>query len=107
ALDDDAELEEAALRNALRELFERDLGRRGDERLRHLALAAVGDLLRLLWVFDGMHRIARAGHFGEAEDLDRRRRPSLVHLLAVLVRHRADLAEAGTREDEVADAERS
>ena len=37
-----------------------------------LRLAALGDLLGLLRVLDGVERIARAGDVGEAEDLDRR-----------------------------------
>ncbi len=107
ALDDDAQLLLAALGDALRELLERDLRRRRDEALGHLALAALGDLLRLLRVLHGVHAVARVGDLVEAEDLHRRRRAGLVDLLAVLVRHRADLAEPGAGEDEVADPQRA
>ena len=72
-----------------------------------LPLAALGDLLRLLRVLDRVHRSPASGTSREAEDLDRRRGARLLELLAVLVRHRADLAEAGTGEDEVADAQRA
>ena len=52
-------------------------------------------------------RTCRLPAIREAEDLDRRRGARFVDLLAVLVRHRADLAEARTGEHEVADAERT
>src|ERR1019366_6274940 len=97
ALDDDAQLLLAALGVPLREFFERHLGCGRDKALRHLALAALRDLLGLLRVLDCVHAVARVGHLVEAEDLDRRRGPSLLKLLAVLVRHRTDLAETGPR----------
>ena len=103
-LHDDAKLLLIGGLHPLDEARERDARVVADERLVALHLAAVGDLLGLLRVLDGVQRIAGAGDIGEAEDLDRRGRRRLVHLLAVLVRHRADLAEAGACEDEVADA---
>ena len=106
-LHDDAQLLLIAGLEPLHEALERDALVGALLALVLLGLAALGDLEGLLRVLDRVERVARGGHVGEAEDLDRGRRAGLVDLLAVLVRHRADLAEARTREDEVTNLERA
>src|SRR6266850_306158 len=63
--------------------------------------------LRGLFVGDGAEHIARLGHVGQAEDLDRSRGLRPADVLALVVRHGAHAAEGDARDDEVAALERA
>ena len=78
----------------------------GDMRLiAPLALPVLGDLARPLLAVDHGQQVAGLRHAIQAQDLDRRRRPGLVHRLPAIVEQRARPAPLGTGDDEVADLE--
>ena len=87
-VDHEAQLLDLARRDLLVQVLERDPGRA--LALQPVALAAHGgDLARLALVGDDQHGVARLRDAGEAEDLDRIRRPRARDLLAAVVEHRA------------------
>ena len=106
-LDDDAQLLLIGLGHALDEVLERDLGARGDQVLVTLALR----LSAISWAFFGSLTACSGSPASGTSERPRISTgvdgPASCDLLAVLVRHRADLAEAGAGEDEVADVQRA
>ena len=67
------------------------------------ACAIGGDLAGARLVLDHLQRIARRRHAGQAEHLDRHRRAGFLHLPALVVDQRADLAALGADDEDVAD----
>jgi hypothetical protein len=59
------------------------------------------------FVRDDHQRVAGARNVGQPHDLDRNRGPGLLHLLALVVDERADLAVRAAHDDDVADAQRA
>src|SRR5688572_1317827 len=107
ALEHQVELAHRALRHLLVQLLERDPSRLAVVLFARHQLAAAGHLARLALV--GVDGEAVAGLRGArpADDLDRRRRPGLLHRLAALVRHGAHLAALHAGDERVAHAERA
>src|SRR5690606_22503919 len=108
ALDDEEQLFALALLQGLLPVVEGDpaagLGLLGEPLA---GLALLRDLARHPVVLDHQEAVARAGHVGETQHLDRTGRLGFLDPVAVLVKHRADPAVGVTADDRVADARRA
>ncbi len=94
-------------RSAAREhIFEADR-RGGGALLVEHALAVGRDLARPLLILDNRKRIASGRNRGQPEYFDRDRRAGFLHLSAVIVDHRPDLARGGACDEYVADPKRA
>ena len=105
ALDDERELDRLVVlgREHVLEADRRAGGALGVEQ----ALAIGRDLTRTRVVLDHREGIARRRHAGQAEHLDRDRGSGFLHLTALVVDHRADLAARRADDEDVADLERA
>ena len=87
-------------------VLEADRRRGGPLPVEH-ALAIARDFAGARFVLDDRERIAGRRHRRQAEHLDRNRRPGFLHLAAVVVDQRANLAARRARDEHVADAKRA
>ena len=81
--------------------------RRGRALLVEHALAIIGDFAGARLVLDDRERIAGRRNRRQAEHFDREGRTGFLHLPALVVDHRADLAARCARDEHVADAKRA
>ena len=70
-------------------------------------LSGLYDFARLAFIVYGIEHIAALRHLGQAENLNRDRRPRLLHAASLIVIHRTDTAHAGACHNNIADAQRS
>ena len=85
-----------------------EAGRRGSGALLgRLFLTIGGDFAGARLILDNGELVARHRHAGETQHLDRRRGTGDLHLLALVVDHRADLAAFRADDESVADLQRT
>ena len=107
SLDDDLELLDLAELHLIEEVVERDLGAGVELGLLLLMLTLLDQLARQTLVGDGVEGIAAGGNVVQTGDLDRDRGAGFLDASALIVGHRAHMADRHAGYDDVAGAERT